>query len=285
MNPLSIELPEAHILSQQMNKELIGKAVQTYELQNCQNLPKLGCVNKDTSAFDALVGGKISAIVSRGNVIVVKFSNGWDLVLAPEYGGIVQFHTNQTELLKFHLKLGFQDDSALTVSLTGIGCIQATTEADLGKNYLYRRDFSEILSPLDTQKFTLENFLQKISEKKQNIKAALVGKTAVLVGLSNSAFQDVIYRAQIHPKRNTATLSSEEKIALYNAINDVIRERIKAGGKNQFTDLYGKQGAYVPLMGPNMKDQTCPTCNTLIEKISHGGGQVLSLPSMPKIIL
>jgi len=61
---MSIELPEAHILSKQMNHELIGKVVQTYELHNCQNLQKLGCVNKDTSAFDALAGGKIASIVS-----------------------------------------------------------------------------------------------------------------------------------------------------------------------------------------------------------------------------
>lgn len=279
---MSIELPEAYILATQMNKELIGKVVQAYELQNCQNLQKLGCVNRDTSAFDRLVGGKISAIVSRGNVIVVKLSNDWDLVLAPEYGGIVQFHANQTALPKFHLKLGFQDDSALTVSLTGIGCIQATAEADLKYNYLYRRDFSEILSPMDTEKFTLENFLAKLAEKNQNVKAALVGKTAVVVGVSNSAFQDVIYRAKIHPKRNTSTLSDQEKTAIYNAINEVISERIRAGGKNQFTDLYGKQGAYVPLMGPNMKEHSCPACNALIEKISHGGGQVYLCPTCQK---
>ncbi len=279
---MSIELPEAHILATQMNKELIGKVVQAYELQNCQSLQKLGCVNRDTSAFGRLVGGKISAIVSRGNVILLKLSNSWDLVLAPEYGGVVQFHANQTALPKFHLKLGFQDGSALTVSLTGIGCIQAVAEEDLEYNYLYRRDFSEILSPLDTEKFTLENFLQKLSEKKQNIKAALVGKTAAVVGISNSAFQDIIYRAKISPKRNTATLSSQEKTAIYKAINDVISERIQKGGKNQFTDLYGKQGAYVPLMGPNMKEHNCPACNALIEKISHGGGQVYLCPICQK---
>jgi len=43
---MSIELPEARILSKQMNHELIGKVVQTYELHNCQNLQKLGCVTR-----------------------------------------------------------------------------------------------------------------------------------------------------------------------------------------------------------------------------------------------
>ncbi len=271
---MSIELPEAHILASQMNKELIGKTIQAYELQNCQNLQKLGCVNRDASAFNALVGSEITSINSRGNVVLVKLSNGWNLVLAPEYGGKIQYGQSQNSLpSKFHLKLTFQDGTALTVSLTGLGCIQAVAQEDLGNNYLYKRDFSEVPSPLDTKNFTQETFLAKLA-KNQNVKAALVGKTAVLVGLSNSAFQDVIFRAKIHPKRNTASLSKQEKTALYNAINAVIQERLKAGGKNQFTDLYGRQGGYMPLMGSTMKDQNCPNCNSKIEKINHGGGQV-----------
>jgi len=280
---MSIELPEAHILATQMSKELIGKTVRAYELQNCQNLQKLGCVNKDASAFGRLVGGKIVSVVSRGNVILVKLSNGWNLVLAPEYGGVILFHKNESMMpSKFHLKLGFRDSTALTVSLTGLGCIQAVVDADLEKNYLYRRDFSQITSPLDTSEFTLARFLEKLAEKNQNIKAALVGKTAIVVGLSNSAFQDIIYRAKIHPKRNTSTLNNQEKTALYNTITQLIPERLKAGGKNQFTDLYGKQGTYTPAMGPNMKDQNCQTCNTKIEKINHGGGQVYLCPTFQK---
>lgn len=266
-----------------MSKVLVGKAVQAYELQNCQNLQKLGCVNKDASAFGKLVGGKVVSVVSRGNVIVVKFSNDWNLVLAPEYGGTILFHKNENTIpSKFHLKLSFQDSTALTVSLTGLGCIQAVTEADLAKNYLYRRDFSQITSPLDTKEFTLTRFLTDLAEKTVNIKAALVGKDAILVGLSNGAFQDVIYRAKIHPKRNASSLSKDEKAALYDAITLLVQERIQSGGKNQFVDLYGKQGTYTPAMGPNMKDQNCPTCNTKIEKINHGGGQVYLCPKCQK---
>ncbi len=266
-----------------MNQVLIGKVVQAYELQNCQSLQRLGCVNKDASAFSKLIGGKVASVASRGNVIVVKLSNAWNLVLAPEYGGSVLFHKNAATLTKkFHLKLAFQDGTMLTVSLTGIGCIQAVADADLAKNYLYRRDFSQITSPLDAKAFTLERFLTDLAGKTVNIKAAIVGKDAVLVGLSNSAFQDVIYRAKVHPKRNVSSLSNDEKTALYNAITLLVQERIRKGGKDQFVDLYGKQGTYTPAMGSNMKDQNCPACKTKIEKISHGGGQVYLCPKCQK---
>ena len=38
--------------------------------------------------------------------------------------------------------------------------------------------------------------------------AVLVGKDALVVGLSNSAFQDIIYRAGLHPKRKASSLNS-----------------------------------------------------------------------------
>jgi formamidopyrimidine-DNA glycosylase len=75
-----------------------------------------------------------------------------------------------------------------------------------------------------------------------NIKTTIVGKDALMVGLSNSAFQDVIFRAKIHPKRKASSLSGSEKLALHDAVRFVVQERIRAGGKNQFMDLYGKQG-------------------------------------------
>jgi formamidopyrimidine-DNA glycosylase len=101
----------------------------------------------------------------------------------------------------------------------------------------------------------------------------------VLVGISNSTFQDILYLAKIHPKRKASELNAEEKRSLYDAIRLVFKERLRLDGKDQFHDLYGKQGSYTPTMGPNMKKQTCPECGTPIEKLSLGGGHVYLCPS------
>jgi formamidopyrimidine-DNA glycosylase len=281
---MSVELPEASILSTQMNNELRGKQIANYELRDYQKLQRIGFFNKRVEDFDRLVGGRVESVVSRGNVIRVKLDNGVNLLLAPEYGGRILYHPKNSAIPnKFHLKLGFADDTALTVALTGMGVIQALKDAELENSYVYKRDFlSTVPSPTDEKAFTFEQFAKQLADKTVNIKAALVGKNAVLVGLSNSAFQDILYRAKIHPKRNAASLSNDEKTALYNAITLLVQERIQKGGKDQFVDLYGKQGNYTPAMGPNMKDQNCPTCKTKIEKISHGGGQVYLCPKCQK---
>ena len=113
-----------------------------------------------------------------------------------------------------------------------------------------------------------------ISALKRNLKSILVGKDAILVGISNSAFQDIIYRAKVFPKRKGSELSKDEKKALFDAIKSLIHERIELGGKDSFIDLYAKGGKYVPKMGPNMKEKTCSECGTGIERMSFGGGQV-----------
>jgi formamidopyrimidine-DNA glycosylase len=272
---MSIELPEARILSEQMNKELRGKRVKSCLLRNYDRLQQIGMLNKDLTSFDQLVDGKIESAISRGNVIRVKLDNGMNLIIGPEYGGTIFYHTDEkTVPKKFHLKVNFSDGTALTVRLTSMGIIKALKDDELESSYVFKRDFnSERLSPLDKE-FTVERFSKLLADNNKMLKAVLVGKDALVAGLSNSAFQDIIYRAKLHPKRKASELKTEEKRALYDAIRVVINERIQLNGKDQFFDLYGNQGSYTPAMGPNMKQKSCPECGTPIEKLSHGGGYV-----------
>ena len=280
---MSVELPEAQILAEQMHKEIRGKQIKSYRLHDYERLQKIGFLNKDLKSFDQLLNGKIELVKSRGNVILVKLDNGMNLLLGPEYGGIVLYHMSEDTVPKnHHLRVNFTDNTSLTVRLTGMGCIYALKDDELEQNYLYRRDFSDIISPVDDKEFTFERFSKLLANNNKVLKSVLVGKDAVVVGLSNSAYQDIIYRAGLHPKRKASELSEEEKLALYNAIKLVLKERIRRGGKDQFVDLYGKQSGYTPAMGSNMKQQTCKVCGTPIEKLSIGGGDTYFCPKCQK---
>ena len=90
---MSIELPEAKIFAEQMDQALRGKCVKSCQLQDCERLQKIGMLNKDITSFDQLVNGKIESVISRGNAIRVKLDNGMNLLLAPEYGGKILYHT------------------------------------------------------------------------------------------------------------------------------------------------------------------------------------------------
>jgi formamidopyrimidine-DNA glycosylase len=276
---MSVELPEAKILAEQMNQELKGKQVKSYLLQDYERLQRIGMMDKDLTSFNKLVDGKIESVISRGNVIRIKFDNETNLILGPEYGGEIFYHTDTTNVPKFHLRVDFSDGTVLTVRLTSMGVIQVLKDDKLERSYVYKRDFdSTKLSPTDEQ-FTFERFSKRMADHNKMLKSVLVGKDAILVGISNSTFQDILYRARLHPKRKASELNVEEKRSLHGAIRLVFKERIRLKGKDQFRDLHGKQGGYMPAMGPNMKQRTCPECGTSIEKLSLGGGHVYLCPN------
>lgn len=276
---MSIELAEAKFLAGQMNRELRSKNIKSYYLQDYERLQRIGMLNKNITTFDQIVNREIKSVVSRGNVIWIKLNNGINLILGLEYGGEILFYKNQKTDSKFHLKLDFVDNTSLTVRLTSMSIIKAMSESDLINCYVHKRDFNpEKLSPID-EEFTYKTFSKLLESKNRMLKSMLVGKQAVVVGLSNSSFQDIIYRAGLHPKRRASDLTENEKHALYDAITLILKERINLNCKDQFYDLYGNQGSYTPAMGPNMKHKRCSKCRTLIEKLSVSGGYIYLCPN------
>jgi formamidopyrimidine-DNA glycosylase len=224
--------------------------------------------------YERLCGCRIESVSARGNTIQVKFDRELNLLLAPEYGGIVLFHVEGDVVpSKYHFRLSFTDETSLTVTLTGMGIIQVHADDEIQQSYLYKRDFSAIVSPIE-ENFTFERFSKDLSKKCVNLKTAMVGKNAVIVGLGNAAFQDILFQAGIKPKRKASELSAKELRSLFNAIKYVVDQRINLGGKYQFVDLYGNHGNYIPAMGPNMKGKSCTICGSIIEMLSIGGGQV-----------
>lgn len=276
---MSIELPEARILAEQMNRELRGKCIKDYSLLDYERLQRIGFINRDIKSFDQIVNRKIESVISRGNAIRMKLEGKLNIILSPEYGGEIFYHSQQSIATdKYHLKIDFSDKSALTVRLTSMGGIHVFKDDELTCSYVFRRDFNpKILSPTD-ETFTFDNFSRLLQETCKALKSVLVGKDAVLVGLSNSAFQDITYRAKLHPKRKASELNLDEQRALFDAIRLVIQDRIRLNGKDQFSDLYQKRGHYVPAMGPNMRKQNCSICKTPIEELSLGGGKVFVCP-------
>ena len=280
---MSVELPESQILAEQMTQSLLGKKIKSYHLEDYQKLQKVGFINKNIKDYNGLVGCTIKSIDQRGNVIRIQLSKKTNLVLCPDYGAEILFHQNQDTLpKKHHLKIDFSDGTFFTIRQTGMGCILAASDDGVNDLYVIKRDFSDTPSPIGEHDFTFEKFRDLLDAKNQNVKAAIVGKTAVVVGLSNAAFQEIIYAAGIHPKRNTSSLDDDEKHDLYDAMKQILNARICAGGKDNWKNLFGNYGRHTPVMGPNMKGKECPRCGAAIEKIAHGGGQVYFCPRCQK---
>ena len=280
---MSVELPESLILTEQMTETIIEKKIKSYDIRDSEKLQNVGFMNKRRKDYDRLVDCKVKEIIHRGNTIRIQLNKKMNLVLCPDYGAKIHFHEDDSTLPKeYHLKLEFTDGTFLTIRQTGMGVVYSATDKEVVDLYVIKRDFSETPTPVGEQGFTFERFVELLDAKGQNVKAAIVGKTAIVVGLSNAAFQEIIYKAGIHPKRNTSTFTRDEKRDVYDAMKEILNERIIGGGKDKWLNLYGEPGRYTPVMGPNMKDKNCPACSAPIEKIAHGGGHAYFCPRCQK---
>ena len=81
---MSIELPEAMILAEQMNRELHGKCIRSYRLQDYKRLQRIGFTNRDIKSFDQLVNRTVESAISRGNAIRLKLDGNLNIILSPE---------------------------------------------------------------------------------------------------------------------------------------------------------------------------------------------------------
>jgi len=280
---VSVELPEIQILAEQMTSTILEKKIKSCEIQDSEKLQHVGFMNKNLKDYDRMIGCKIKTITQRGNVIWIKMNKKMNLVLCPDYGAKILYHNNADSLpKKHHLKIEFNGGTYFTIRQTGMGGIHSATDKEVADLYVVKRDFSDTPSPVGQHDFTFDRFVELLDTKSQNIKAAIVGKTAIVVGLSNAAFQEIIYKAGIHPKRNTSTFTSDEKQNVYDSMKETLNARICSGGKDNWLNLFGEPGRHTPVMGPNMKNKDCPACGALIEKIAHGGGHVYFCPRCQK---
>ena len=72
-----------------MNEALRGKKVESYDLRDIERMVKIGFI-MNVSDFGDLVGRKITSVTSRGNTIRVRLDGGTNLLIGPEYGGVIR---------------------------------------------------------------------------------------------------------------------------------------------------------------------------------------------------
>ncbi|MFW9908339.1 MAG: DNA-formamidopyrimidine glycosylase family protein [Candidatus Thorarchaeota archaeon] len=279
---MSIEMPEIKILAMQMNNLLVSKKIKDLQIKNYEKLQKIKFFNQDINEYGKLIGCSVRNITGRGTVIRISLTDSMNLLLAPEMGGELRYHeTNDSLPKKFHLRIDFFDGTFFTVQLKGYGLVYAADDINLEKNYSYRRDFLQGVSPLE-EEFTEDYLKKEVSTKDRSLKALMVGKEAIVVGFGNAGFQEIAYIAGLHPKKKSSTLTGKEKQALYRAIRKVTEARISKGGKDSFSDLFGTRGSHTPFIGGHLRDKNCPKCGTAIERLMFEGGPTYLCPSCQK---
>jgi len=264
------ELPEVETIKRDLEKVILGKKI----IEVCVHNPKVIREPKVAAFKKGLEGATIRNILRRAKLLILELSNGKSLAIHLKMTGQLVYPGGaKNSRVAFHLSggkiLDFNDQRLFA-------------ELRLLDDW-HSLKFVQGLGP-EPADLSLEQFKAMLRNKKTKIKPLLMDQ-AFISGIGNIYAAEILFRAKIHPERRASELSDKEKRLLFQAINDILKAAILAGGSSvdDYVRVSGENGGYArqhKVYGRAGKP--CLGCKTIIKKINQGGRGTYFCPRCQK---
>ncbi len=271
------EIPEARVVSSQLNQVILGKVVARVITNFSPH--KFAFFNKPFNVYEEeLLGKKVTDCKTYSSRVVIVFD---DLELEFWDGAKIRYWTNAVDEPKKHqLLIAFSDGTFLTVSVEMYGGIELYFPEDQENKYVIMAKTKP--NPL-SDTFTESNFMHLFEENEKLSLKALLATEQRIPGLGNGTLQDILFNAMLHPKRKSGTLDDEERTRLYSSIVNTLQLMAIQGGRDSETDIYGNSGEFQTIASRKKQGLDCGKCNCEIVKESYMGGAIYFCPNCQKL--
>jgi formamidopyrimidine-DNA glycosylase len=194
---------------------------------------------------------------------------------------IIHFGPGDKMPQKYHIKFAFVDGSGFTIRVWWFCYLHLMPELKLSEHKLTGKLGP---SPLENA-FTLDRFKAMLGKKRGQIKNFLLSQRNIS-GIGNVYVQDMLFNANLHPKRKIQSLTEPEIEALYNSIQSVLQESIQLGGLAYEKDFFGNKGGYGAdqFKVAYKAGKPCPTCHTEVQKIKAGSTSSYICPTCQPLL-
>jgi formamidopyrimidine-DNA glycosylase len=115
--------------------------------------------------------------------------------------------------------------------------------------------------------WTAQKFAEHARSTRRELRNLLMDQ-AFVAGIGNAYADEILWEAQLHPKRRVATLSDEEMWRFRRALVDVIARGVREVEAGLPPELGTKIRDHMKVRGH--KGKPCPRCGTPIVKSRHG---------------
>ncbi|MEJ2614084.1 MAG: hypothetical protein P8Z35_03930 [Ignavibacteriaceae bacterium] len=274
-----IELPEAAVLADQLNKKIKGRIIK--KVIAAQSPHKFAWYQGNPQNYNSLLKGKmINYSANAGGIVEIKVNNA---VIALSDGAGLRYHFDDKELPKKHQLLVELDNSTyFSVSIQMYGGILSFKEGECSnKYYLIAKEKPSPVSKKFSEKY-FDRILSLEDLQNKSVKFLLATEQRI-PGLGNGVLQDILFNAKIHPKRKVAGLSDKDKCELFNSVKNVLADMIKKGGRDTEKDLFGNYGGYATKLSKNTAGQPCINCAAIIKKENYMGGSIYFFSNCQKL--
>ncbi|MBA4384470.1 MAG: formamidopyrimidine-DNA glycosylase [Anaerolinea sp.] len=262
------ETPEITSRALEMNKELTGKTIQSFEVLQ----PK--CLNVTPDEINQFLSqASIESVTHHGKWIMAQTTQGWLLINLGMGGEILLVNRNQMPA-KYRLVIDFTDQTCLTINFWWFGYVHFCSLDELTLHPMIAKLGPNVLD------LNEEVFTNLLKGQKGKLKAFLLDQSK-LAGIGNAYIHDILFLAKLHPNRVITSLSDAEISALYQGIQNGLRPSLDKGGAFYEMNLYGQKGGFLmeDIIIGYRENTPCPQCGTPIQKIKTGSTSSFICPT------
>lgn len=270
------ELPEVETVVRALRRTIIGQTISGVDIHNSDR------IFPAKAKFVSLLSGRtFETIRRRGKNILIDLTGGYTLWVHLKMTGHFYYRPSAEPIDKhdhqvFHLagngnNLRFNDYrrfGRLRIYPTA-NIMEQKGLTDLGPEPL------EIAS---------DDFIGLLKSRRRMIKPALLDQTFI-AGLGNIYVDESLYRARIHPRRLTDSVSAAKIRQLHGYIQEILAKAIRMMGTSvdSFAGLNGKPGRYQKyLQAYGREGEPCIRCGRAIRREKIGSRSAHYCPRCQK---
>lgn len=241
------ELPEVEDFKHHLDSTSIGKKIVNVEIKDNYIL------KMDENEFKSYMKGKkLISSYRHGKFLFIKVNSKY-LVLHFGMSGSLQHCTKRSEEPKYaKIIFEFQDGSFLSyISIRKLGEVKLIESM---QRFIKKKGYGPDALNLDFKEFE-----KIIGSKRSYVKTALMDQNTI-AGIGNIYSDEILFQANLFPKRKTNELEIVDIKKLYDSIQYVL----KIATEELVDDKKLPKHFIMPYRD---KDETCPVCGTHIKRL------------------
>ena len=270
-----------------MVRDLKKKVLQRTFLNVWTDAPKLIKKPKRFADFEKGIKRKrILEIYRRAKNIIFELSGGCSLLVHPKMTGHFlignwsltdnSWHAEKRgpmkEKVNSYIHMMFWLDKGPMLALSDL---RKFAKVELWRTEeLKESEYFKSLGPEPLEKeFSFKIFKDIITMTRGKIKPVLMNPK-VIAGIGNIYSDEILWRARLHPLRDTRSIKEKELKEIYNNIKKVLVSAIKLRGESisDFRDPQGKKGFFDTERRVYQREgEKCRRCGSIIKRLKVGG--------------
>ena len=252
------ELPDLEIIRDVLSPRLTGQTITAVTVVRplvVRDLTLLGFA-------ETLTGQTFATVQRRGKVLLFPLQSGLTLAINCKLAGRLQYALPaERRQPKTHVVLRLSNGHELRYSdrkTMGQVYLTASLEAIPGWAEMGPEPFD----------LTLDEFRERLRPYRGEIKGVLT-RGRVVAGIGNAYADEICFAARLHPYRKRTSLSDEEVVRLYEAMQSVLRDAIATLRERVGTEIHREVRDFLAVHGRG--GEPCPACGGVISEIKARG--------------